>query len=99
MIEQRVQRYGLRIKAGDHFEIVNPDADPRYKAYWTEYYRLTQRKGISETYAELEMRRRTTLIGAMLVHMGDADGMLWGCLARTRCTSSSSSRRSDCATG
>ena len=78
VIEQRVQRYGLRIKAGEHFEIINPDADPRYKAYWTEYYRLTQRKGISETYAELEMRRRTTLIGAMLVHMGDADGMLCG---------------------
>ncbi len=47
VIEQRVQRYGLRIKAGDHFEIVNPESDPRYKAYWTEYYRLTQRKGIS----------------------------------------------------
>jgi malate dehydrogenase (oxaloacetate-decarboxylating)(NADP+) len=78
VIEQRIQRYGLRIKSGEHFEIVNPDADPRYKAYWTEYYRLTQRKGISETYAELEMRRRTTLIGAMLVHMGDADGMLCG---------------------
>jgi malate dehydrogenase (oxaloacetate-decarboxylating)(NADP+) len=78
VIEQRVQRYGLRIKAGEHFETVNPDADPRYKAYWTEYYRLTQRKGISETYAQLEMRRRSTLIGAMLVHMGDADGMLCG---------------------
>ncbi len=78
VIEQRVQRYGLRIKAGDHFEIVNPESDPRYKAYWTEYYRLTQRKGISETYAQIEMRRRYALIGAMLVHMGDADGMLCG---------------------
>ena len=78
VIEQRVQRYGLRIRAGQHFEIINPDADPRYKTYWTEYYRLTQRKGISETYAQLEVRRRSTLIGAMLVHMGDADGMLCG---------------------
>src|SRR5262245_57380140 len=78
VIEQRLQRYGLRIKAGEHFEVINPDVDPRYKAYWTEYYRLTQRKGISETYAQIEMRRRWTLIGAMLVHMGDADGMLCG---------------------
>ena len=78
VIEQRVQRYGLRIKAGDHFDVVNPESDPRYKAYWTEYYRLTQRKGISATYAQIEMRRRHALIGAMLVHMGDADGMLCG---------------------
>jgi malate dehydrogenase (oxaloacetate-decarboxylating)(NADP+) len=78
VIEQRVQRFGLRIRAGEHFEVINPDADPRYKAYWTEYYRLTQRKGITETYAQIEMRRRWTLVGAMLVHMGDADGMLCG---------------------
>jgi len=78
VIEHRVQTLGLRIKPGEHFEIVNPDSDPRYKAYCAEYYRLTQRKGITETYAQIELRRRTTLIGAMLVHMEDADGMLCG---------------------
>jgi malate dehydrogenase (oxaloacetate-decarboxylating)(NADP+) len=78
VLEQRIQRFGLRIKAGADFEVVNPESDPRYKAYWTEYYRLTQRKGISQAYAQIEMRRRHTLIAAMLVHMGDADGMLCG---------------------
>ena len=78
ILEQRIQRFGLRIKAGQHFEVVNPESDPRYKAYWTEYYRLTQRKGVSQSYAQIEMRRRQTLIGAMMVHMGDADGMLCG---------------------
>ena len=78
VLEQRIQRFGLRIEPGRDFEIVNPDSDPRYKAYWTEYYRLTQRRGISQTYAQIEIRRRNSLIAAMLVHMGDADGMLCG---------------------
>ena len=78
MIEQRIERFGLRIKPGEDFEIVNPEYDPRYRDYWTEYYRLTQRRGVSQQYAKIEMRRRQTLIGAMMIHMGDADGMLCG---------------------
>ena len=78
VIEQNVERYGLRMKAGKDFEIVNPDYDPRYREYWTEYYKLTQRRGVSQQYAKIEMRRRLTLIGAMMVHMGEADGMLCG---------------------
>ena len=80
MIEQNVERYGLRMKAGRDFEIINPEYDPRYRDYWTEYYRLTQRKGVSQQYAKIEMRRRLTLIGAMMLHMGEADGMLCGML-------------------
>ncbi len=78
VIEQRIARYGLRLVAGQNFEIVNPESDPRYRDYWTEYYRLTERRGISQDYAKTEMRRRTTLIGAMAIHRGDADGMLCG---------------------
>ncbi|HEX9302458.1 MAG TPA: NADP-dependent malic enzyme [Casimicrobiaceae bacterium] len=78
IIEQNVERYGLRMKAGHDFEIVNPDHDPRYREYWTEYYKLTQRKGVSQHYAKIEMRRRLTLIGAMMLHRGEADGMLCG---------------------
>ncbi len=78
VIEQNVERYGLRMKAGKGFEIVNPDYDPHYREYWTEYYNLTQRRGVSQQYAKIEMRRRLTLIGAMMVHMGEADGMLCG---------------------
>jgi malate dehydrogenase (oxaloacetate-decarboxylating)(NADP+) len=78
VLEQRVQRFGLRLVAGRDFEVINPESDPRYKSFWTEYYRLTARKGVSLPYAQVEMRRRHTLIGAMTVHMGDADGMLCG---------------------
>ena len=52
VIERRIERFGLRIKPGDDFEIVNPEYDPRYRDYWTEYYRLTQRRGVSQQYAQ-----------------------------------------------
>ena len=78
ILEQNVQRFGLRIQPGIDFEIINPEQDARYRAYWTEYYRLTQRKGVSQQYAKMEMRGRQTLIAAMMIHMGEADGMLCG---------------------
>ena len=78
VIEQNVERFGLRIKPGEDFEIINPESDSRYRAYWSEYYRLTQRMGVSQQYAKIEMRSKQTLIGAMMIHMGDADGMLCG---------------------
>jgi len=78
VIAQRVERYGLRLKQGRDFELINPEDDPRYRAYWTEYHRLTERKGVTAQLAKIEMRRRLTLIGAMMIHMGDADGMLCG---------------------
>jgi len=78
VLEQNIEKHGLRLKAGVDFEIVNPERDPRYREYWGEYYRLTERKGVSQQYAKIEMRRRLTLIGAMLIHMGEADGMLCG---------------------
>jgi malate dehydrogenase (oxaloacetate-decarboxylating)(NADP+) len=78
VLAKRIERYGLRIRPGEDFEVINPESDPRYREYWSEYYRLTQRKGISQSYAKIEMRRRQTLIGAMAIHRGDADGMLCG---------------------
>jgi len=78
VLQQRIERYGLRLTAGKDFEAVNPEQDDRYRDYWQEYYRLTERKGISQDYAKIELRRRNTLIGAMMIHMGDADGMLCG---------------------
>ncbi len=78
VIAQRLERYGLRLKVGTHFEMINPEEDPRFRAYWTAYLRLTERKGVTEQLARIEMRRRLTLIGAMMIHMGDADGMLCG---------------------
>jgi malate dehydrogenase (oxaloacetate-decarboxylating)(NADP+) len=78
VIERLVARHGLRMRAGADFEVINPEYDPRYRDYWSEYYRLTQRRGVSQQYAKIEMRRRLTLIGAMMVHRGEADGMLCG---------------------
>lgn len=78
VLEQRIERYKLRLKPGKDFEITNPDYDPRYRSYWEEYHRLTERKGVSEQYAKMEMRRRHTLIGAMMLHRGEADGMICG---------------------
>ena len=78
VIAQRIERYGLRLKKGADFEMTNPEDDPRYRAYWTEYHRLTERRGVTAQLAKIEMRRRLTLIGAMMIHMGDADGMLCG---------------------
>ena len=78
VIEKRIERCGLRIRPGNDCEVINPESDPRFRQYWSEYYRLTDRKGVSPEYAQSEMRRRQTLIGAMMMHFGDADGMLCG---------------------
>ena len=78
VIERRLARLGLRIRPGADFEVTNPEHDPRYREYWTEYFRLVERKGVSQQYAKIEMRRRLTLIGAMMVHRGEADGMICG---------------------
>jgi malate dehydrogenase (oxaloacetate-decarboxylating)(NADP+) len=78
VIEKRIERFGLRLKPGKDVEVINPEFDTRYREYWTDYYRLTERKGVSQQYAQIEMRRQLTLIGAMAVHRGEADGMLCG---------------------
>jgi malate dehydrogenase (oxaloacetate-decarboxylating)(NADP+) len=78
VVEKSIARHGLRIRAGEHFELVSPDSDPRYKELWQDYYGLMSRKGVGVEYAKREMRRRTTLIGAMLVRHNYADAMLCG---------------------
>jgi malate dehydrogenase (oxaloacetate-decarboxylating)(NADP+) len=78
VVEKQLERHGLRVRPGEHFELVNPDSDPRYKELWQDYYALTCRKGIGVEYAKREMRRRTTLIGAMLLRHNYADAMLCG---------------------
>ncbi len=78
VLESRIERFGLRIRAGVDFDLVNPESDRRYRQYWESYHRMTERKGVTEQYAKLEMRRRHTLIGAMMMHLGEADGMICG---------------------
>ncbi|MFL9936755.1 NADP-dependent malic enzyme [Paraburkholderia sp. RL18-103-BIB-C] len=83
VIEHRIARYGLRITPGVDFVVVDTDHDERYRDFWQEYHRMMARKGISEQMARLEMRRRTTLIGSMLMKKGDADGMICGTISTT----------------
>jgi len=78
VIESRIQRLGLRVRPGHDFDVVNPERDDRYRVYWQTYHRLTSRRGITEQYAQIELRRRFTLIGALMVHLGQADGMICG---------------------
>ncbi len=78
VLERRIERFGLRLKPNVDFQVINPDHDDRFRDYWMNYYRLTERKGVSQPYAQIEMRRRHTLIGAMMIHRGDADGMVCG---------------------
>lgn len=78
VIEEHIKRQGLRLRAGVDFEMVNQDDDHRYKDFWQHYYNIMQRRGIGVELAKREARRRTTLIGALLVHFGYADGMICG---------------------
>jgi malate dehydrogenase (oxaloacetate-decarboxylating)(NADP+) len=78
VLQFRIEKYGLRIRPGVDFQVVNPEYDERYRDFWQTYLKMTVRKGVSEQYARLEMRRRHTLIGAMLIHKGYADGMICG---------------------
>lgn len=78
ILEQRIKKFGLRLSPGIDFQVVNPEFDGRYRDYWQSYLHMTIRKGVTEQYAKLEMRRRHTLIGAMMVYKGDADGMICG---------------------
>lgn len=83
VIERAIKRHGLRLRAGEHYTVVNTEHDPRYREYWQDYHQITQRKGITPQYAKLEMRRRTTLIAAMLLKKGEADGMICGTISTT----------------
>jgi malate dehydrogenase (oxaloacetate-decarboxylating)(NADP+) len=78
VIEHRIGKFGLRIKAGEDFEIVNPENDSRFRDFWQTYLALTERKGVTESFAKLEMRRRNSLIGSIMISKGMADGMICG---------------------
>jgi malate dehydrogenase (oxaloacetate-decarboxylating)(NADP+) len=80
VIDKRIEQLGLRLKHGKDFDLVDPGSDPRYREYWSEYQRIAGRRGVTPEIAKLEMRAQPTLIGAMLVHMGEADGMICGLL-------------------
>jgi malate dehydrogenase (oxaloacetate-decarboxylating)(NADP+) len=83
VLTARIEKFGLRLKLGEHFDVINPDFDERYRDYWQTYFEMTNRKGVTQEWAKLEMRRRHTLIGAMMIQKGDADGMICGTFGTT----------------
>lgn len=78
VIQKRIEKFGLRLQEELDYDVVNVENDHRYKKFWQTYHKMTERKGITEQFAKIEMRRRLTLIGAMLIHNGDVDGMICG---------------------
>ena len=83
VIQERIERFGLRLKPGVDYDVVSTENDPRHRDYWQAYHRLAERKGVTEQMAKIEMRRRLTLIGSMLLHMGEVDGLICGTWGNT----------------
>ena len=78
VLAARIEKFGLRLKEGTDYDVVNVENDARYRPFWQAYHQLTERRGVTRELAKIEMRRRLTLIGAMLLHHGDVDGLLCG---------------------
>ncbi len=78
IIAQRIEKFGLRLKEELDYDIVNVEQDHRYREFWQLYHRMTERKGHTVQTAKIEMRRRLTLIGAMMVQTGGVDGLICG---------------------
>ena len=78
VIENNIKKLGLRLEHGTNIEIVDQEKNPLYEEFWKDYHHTMQRKGVTEEYAQREARRRSTLIAALLVKFGKADGMLCG---------------------
>ncbi|PQA83530.1 NADP-dependent malic enzyme [Limnohabitans sp. TS-CS-82] len=78
VIAQRIDNFGLRLKEGVDYEVVNVEQDHRYRDFWQTYYKMTARKGVTEQLAKIDMRRRLSLIGTMMLHKGEVDGLICG---------------------
>ena len=78
VLAARIEKYGLRLRLNEDVQVCNPEYDDRFHKYWTTYWEKMCRRGITKEMARVEMRRRMTLIGAMMVHLGDADGLICG---------------------
>ncbi|MDC9590895.1 NADP-dependent oxaloacetate-decarboxylating malate dehydrogenase [Xenorhabdus sp. XENO-10] len=78
VIEMRIKKQGLHIEAGKDFEVVNNENDPRFKEYWQEYYQMMKRSGVSQEQARRALIGDPTLIGAIMVQRGEADGLICG---------------------
>jgi len=78
VIAQRIEKFGLRLKEGVDYDVVNVEQDHRYRDFWQTYYKMTARKGVTAQLAKIDMRRRLSLIGTMMLHKGEVDGLICG---------------------
>ncbi len=84
VIDSRAERAGLTVKRGVDFDVVDPNDDPRYRAYWETYHGLMARRGVTPDLAKAIMRTNSTAIGAVMVHRGEADSMICGTFGEFR---------------
>jgi malate dehydrogenase (oxaloacetate-decarboxylating)(NADP+) len=78
VVAARIERFGLDIKAGEDFDLVNPEDDPRYRSYVQSYIDVAGRHGVTPDVARTTIRTNATVIAALAVVRGEADAMLCG---------------------
>ncbi|PWC20430.1 NADP-dependent oxaloacetate-decarboxylating malate dehydrogenase [Brenneria roseae subsp. roseae] len=78
VIEMRLQKLGLQLTVGKDFEVVNNESDPRFKEYWSEYFEIVKRRGVSQEQAQRAVIGNPTLIGSIMVLRGEADALICG---------------------
>ncbi len=82
VIDMRIARAGLRLQRGVHFEVCDPENDPRFRDYWQTYHALMGRDGVSPEAAKAAVRRSNTLISSLMLKRGEVDAMLCGLVGR-----------------
>lgn len=84
VIKSRIQKLGLRLNFDKDVTVVDPENDSRFTQYWQAFHQLMNRKGVSPEFAKSLVRTNTCVIGALMVHLGDADGVICGPVGRYR---------------
>ena len=82
VVARRIERLGLSMRAGEHFQLCDPEDDPRFQEYWKLYHSLMERKGVSPDYARNVVRASTSVIAALMLRRGEADAMLCGAVGQ-----------------
>jgi malate dehydrogenase (oxaloacetate-decarboxylating)(NADP+) len=82
VVAKRLRDLDLRIRIGEHFELCDPDDDPRFTEYWRLYHRVMERHGVSPEYARTVVRTRTTIIACLMLKRGEADALICGTIGR-----------------
>ncbi len=84
VIVTRAKKMGLRLEVGENIDIVDPENDNRYREYWEHYHQIMERRGVTPAMARDALRTNTTVIGALMVHRGEADSLICGTVGRYR---------------